>query len=131
MATVTVVDETPGAGGAGEAFTLEFLDERVTARELIRARVYQEVTEFNAARAPYFRGLVQPRDSQRTRYGFALRARRPLDWREQYERALDAFAGNGFILLVDERQVESLDEEIDLRHDSSVTFLRLMPLVGG
>jgi hypothetical protein len=32
---------------------------------------------------------------------------------------------------VDNRQVEFLDEQVDLRHDSTVTFLRLMPLVGG
>jgi hypothetical protein len=34
-------------------------------------------------------------------------------------------------VLVDDRQVQSLDDQIDLRHDSTVTFLRLMPLVGG
>ena len=130
MTTVTLRDESPG-GAPTEALTLDFLDERVTARELIRARVYQEVAEFNAARSPVFRGLVQPRDSQRTREGYALRSRRALDWEEQFARALEAFECNGFILLADDRQIESLDEEVLLRHDSAVTFLRLMPLVGG
>src|SRR5437764_14177437 len=49
MATITVRDETfPGRRAA--ELTLEFLTERVTVRELIRSRVYQEVTEYNAAR---------------------------------------------------------------------------------
>ena len=130
MTTVTLRDETPG-GAPTEALTLDFLDERVTARELIRARVYQEVAEFNAAHSAVFRGLVQPRDSQRTRDGYALRSRRALDWEEQFARALEAFECNGFVLLVDDRQVLALDEEVELRHDSNVTFLRLMPLVGG
>ncbi len=130
MATVTVRDETTLGETTGE-LTLEFLTERVTAREVIRSRVYQEVTEYNARRAGMFRGLVQPRDAERTREGFQLRNPRRIDWTEQYEAALAAFARNGFLLLVDDRQVTDLDAEIELRHDTDVSFLRLVPLVGG
>jgi hypothetical protein len=49
----------------------------------------------------------------------------------QYEKALEAFVGNGFIVLVDNRQVENLDDEIALHPETSVTFLKLVPLVGG
>jgi hypothetical protein len=44
---------------------------------------------------------------------------------------LGAFAGNQIIVLVDDHQVESLDEEIVVRPDTRVSFLRLTPLVGG
>lgn len=128
--TVTVRDETTLGETTGE-LTLEFLTERVTAREVIRSRVYQEVTEYNARQAGLFRGLVQPRDAERTREGFRLRSSRRIDWAEQYESALAAFAGNGFLLLVDDRQVTDLDAEIELRHDTEVSFLRLVPLIGG
>ncbi|MER7570558.1 hypothetical protein [Streptomyces sp. NPDC126514] len=47
------------------------------------------------------------------------------------ERALRAFAGNGLILLVGDRQPTGLDEEIAVSADTEVTFLRLIPLVGG
>ena len=127
---VTVRDRTTLGQTAGE-LTLEFLTERVTARELIRGRVYQEVTEHNARQAGLFTGLVQPRDAERTREGFRLRTPRRIDWAEQYESALAAFARNGFLLLVDDRQVTDLDEEIELRHDTEISFLRLVPLVGG
>ena len=128
--TVTVRDETSLGETTGE-LTLEFLTERVTARELIRSRVYQEVTEYNARAPGYFRGLVQPTEAERVLNGSKLRQGRKIDWEAQYEKALKAFAGNGFLLLVDNRQVTDLDEVVELRHDSTVSFLRLVPLVGG
>jgi hypothetical protein len=111
--------------------TLEFLTERVTAREVIRSRVYQEVTEYNARQSGLFRGLVQPSDAERTRDGFRLRTPRRIDWTKQFDAALDSFAKNRFLLLVDDAQVTDLDAEIVLRHDTSVSFLRLVPLIGG
>lgn len=127
---VTVADETVG-GARTPVFALEFLDERLTARALIRARIYQEVSEYNAGRTATFRGLVQPAPAERRLNGERSQTPRRIDWEAQVERALAAFETNGFILLVDNRQIEELDEEIALRHDSAVTFLKLMPLVGG
>ena len=60
-----------------------------------------------------------------------MRKQRKIDWEEQYKRALKGFQANGFILLVDDRQLDDLDEEIELRYDTKVSFLRLVPLVGG
>ena len=129
-AAVTVYDETTLGETTGE-LTLEFLTERVTVREIIRSRVYQEVTEYNAREAGLFRGLVQPRDTEPTTQGFIFRTPRRIDWAEQYNAALASFARNGFLLLVDEVQMTDLDAEIELRHDTRVSFLRLVPLVGG
>jgi len=130
MATVTVYDETTSGGRMNE-LTLEFLDERITVRELIRSRVYQEVADYNARMPEYFRGLVQPSDAERVLNGYRVRERRRLDWEAQFAKAVAAFRGNGFMLLVDDRQVTELDEVVELRHDSEVTFLKLVPLVGG
>ena len=130
MATVTVYDETTSGGRTNE-LTLEFLNERVPIRELIRSRVYQEVTEYNARMPEYYRGLVQPADAERVLNGYRVRERRKLDWEAQYEKAIQAFQGNGFMILVDDLQVTELDAEVKLRHDSTVTFLKLLPLVGG
>jgi len=130
MAMITVYDETTSGGRTNE-LTLEFLDERITVRELIRSRVYQEVTEYNARMPEYFRGLVQPSDAERVLNGYRVREHRRLDWEAQFAKAVAAFRGNGFMLLVDDRQVTGLDEVVELRHDSAVTFLKLVPLVGG
>jgi hypothetical protein len=129
-ATLTIYDET-ASGERSNRRTLDFLDERTTVRELIRRRVYEEVQEYNLSRPECFQGLVQPTDAERTLNGYRMRERRKVDWEKQYERAVEAFRRNGFLMLVDDRQVESLDEEIEIRLGTEVSFIRLVPLVGG
>ena len=130
--TLTVRDETTfGFKADGYDFTISLPAEVVTARELIRERVRQEVEEYNAHQTEFFRGLVQPTDAERTLNGFRLKRLRTLDWREQYDRAVEAFHRNGFVLLVDDRQVEDVDALIEVRPQTTVTFLKLIPLVGG
>jgi hypothetical protein len=128
--TITIADET-ATGTTINEFSLEFLNERVTVRDLIRARVYQEVTEYNARRSEHFRGLVQPEGAERAEGGYRRRQKRKIDWEEQYRRALKGFRVNGFLILVDDRHLEDLDEEIELGCDTTVSFLRLVPLIGG
>jgi hypothetical protein len=130
MAIVTIRDETSLGETSGE-LTLEFLTERVTAREIIRSRVYQEVTEFNARQFSRFRGLVQPRDTTEAAGGYEMKQPRRIDWQEQFDTAVRAFERNGFLLIVDDKQVTDLDVELVLKHDTSVSFLRLVPLIGG
>jgi hypothetical protein len=47
------------------------------------------------------------------------------------EHALKAFRQNRFFVLVEGRQVEDLDDVIPFRPTSEVTFVRLVPVVGG
>jgi hypothetical protein len=75
--------------------------------------------------------LVQPSDTERTLNGFKFHKPRLVDPETQFEKAIEAFQGNGFIILVDDRQVDSLETEIPLYPETSVTFLKLVPLVGG
>ena len=133
--TVTMRDEILG-GSAGKAadaatLTLDFLTTHITARELIRRRVIEEVALYNRTMPEYFRGLVQPTDAERTLNGYRPRPHHTIDAEAQVVRALDAFARNGFFLLVDDRQIESLDQEITLRVQTDVCFVKLMPLIGG
>jgi hypothetical protein len=131
-ATLTIRDETTFSFNADSVeFTISLPNEVVTSREIILERVRQEVEDYNASQPEYFRGLVQPTDAERTLNGFKLRKMRMLDWKEQYEKAVEAFHRNGFILLVDDRQVEDIDAVIEVRPQTTVTFLKLIPLVGG
>jgi hypothetical protein len=131
--TLKIRDETTFNLGGDEdrGFTLDVPQERITVRELIRARVYREVRDYNLDRPEYFHGLVQPSDAERSLNGFKMRMRRRIDPERQFELAKKAFYSNGFILLVDDRQVDELEEEIEIRPDTTVTFLKLVPLVGG
>ena len=45
--------------------------------------------------------------------------------------ALRGFERNAFLVIVDDRQVTDLDAEIRLAPDTDITFVRLVPLVGG
>lgn len=132
-ATLTVRDETP-AGGVSNEWSLEFLSETITVRDLIRERVYQEVQDFNVHRqasGPYH-GLVQPDGLELALNGPRAGAKaRPIDWKKQYEKAVEAFETNRILILIDDRQAESLDQTFTIAPTTSVTFLRLTLLVGG
>jgi hypothetical protein len=131
--TLKIKDESTFSldGDDDRDFTLDVPDERITVQELIRARVYREVHEYNLDQPPYFQGLVQPSDAERSLNGFKMRRRRRIDPEKQFELAKRAFYSNGFILLVDDRQVDEFEDEIEIRLDTTVTFLKLVPLVGG
>lgn len=128
--TLTIHDET-ASGQKTNTFTLDCLTERMTVRELIRARIYQEVQDYNQKEPEYFRGLVEPTNAERVLNGYKLKARRKIDWQEQYERSLQAFERNGFFVIVGDKQAESLDQEFDVKVDTEVSFVKLVPLVGG
>ena len=132
-ATLMIRDET-ATGTPVHEFPLEFENDRISVRDLIRERVYQEVTEYNfrsRREGGVFRGLVQPTDAERTLNGFRLPKDRDIDWEAQFAHAIDAFGRNGFFILVDDRQAETLDETIAVSPGTQVSFVKLTPLVGG
>lgn len=126
--TLTVIDETT-AGDRSDTLVLEFFTQQITVEELIEQRVKQEVEQFNRqTKETRFFGLVQPSSTERR---LNRSQRRSIDWKKQANVAIHAFRGNGFLLLVNDRQLTELDEPIDIRPDTKVTFLKLVPLVGG
>lgn len=112
-------------------FALPVAAERLTVREIIRARVMQEVEAYNAKQADLFQGLVQPTGAEQTLNGYHLPQRRMIDAEAQCGQALAAFEANGFILLINRQQATDLDAWVELTPETSVTFLKLVPLVGG
>jgi len=128
--TIHVWDEVvPGPHSPPKLLTLPQAE--TTARELILSRVREEVERHNQSLPEVFCGLVQPDESERLLNGFRMKTKRPLDWQVQFDRACTSFERNGFLLVVDGRQATGLDERIELRADSEVQFVKLVPLVGG
>jgi len=103
----------------------------MTLRDLIRDRLQQEVDRYNQTLPETFQGLVQPEESEQILNGFRLKTKRPLDWEAQCRRAYFSFEKNGFLVLVDGKQVTELDERFDLKENSEIDFIKLVPLVGG
>ena len=129
MGAVTIADET--TSGERRTWVLEIAEERLALREVIRQRVFHEVAEYNNRHPAVFRSLVQPAGAEMTRNGYTLREWRHVDAEAQYLLAVKAFGRNGFVVIVGDRQVEDLSAEVDLPAGTEVTFLKLVPLVGG
>jgi len=129
---VKIIDETPG-GEILKEIKLSFLlgDEVLKVRDILKARVYKEVEVYNKKLPEYFNGLVQPTDAEKTLNGYKMRIRKLINPEEQYQSALNAFKQNVFFILVDHKQVESLDEEVVIDKFSTVSFVKLTPLIGG
>ena len=130
--TLTVYDESTG-GARDEALELTFPTDEITVRELIRERVHQEVKDYNASKAqsPVFRGLVQPTGAEEALNGYKLKKPRMIDWEPQFEKAIDAFESRQILILVNGTQVDDLEERIEVAPGTEVSFVRLVPLVGG
>jgi len=126
--TVSIVDETT-SGKRRYAGDFHFDMATLTLRELISRRMQQEVERFNRSDVEVFRGLIEPEEIERILNG--VRERPVLDWEKQVAKAITAFQGNGFLVLVDDRQITDLDQNLQLTAQTKVVFLKLVPLVGG
>ena len=120
-----------GKGSARTAGSLRLASERITAAELVRRRVEAEVERFNSEQSLVYEGLVQPTDAEAALNGVRLKARRPLDAAAQTAVALEALDQGRILLLFDDRQVEGPEEILTLTGENRMTFIRLVPLVGG
>ena len=133
MATLTITDETPAGAPTGQV-TLELPAETLTVRELLRARIYQEVDDHNRRLRTgdplTFTGLVTPTRDERTLNGPPKPAAE-VDWQEQSAAACRAFESNGFFILVNDHQPDTLDTPVTLHGHDVVSFVKLTPLVGG
>lgn len=139
MIRLSFVDETT-SGERDAAFALDFPEASLSLRDVIRARIHEEAARHEAAEdATAWRGLVRPVEAE-TGVGIDIdidiagagkpRGRR-VDVDAQCEAAYQAFARNGFLVLVGDKQITDLDEPVTGRSDAEVTFLKLIPLVGG
>ncbi|MEN0004442.1 MAG: hypothetical protein AAF798_09870 [Bacteroidota bacterium] len=125
-----VKDDTIG-GATQNSFEIVAAKKTASVRELIKLRIYKEVEQFNQHSPEYFRSLVQPTAAEVTLNGYKMKEKRKIDPEKQYYLALEAFTKNGYFLIINNKQVESLEQEIELRDDLELQFIKLTPLVGG
>lgn len=127
---ILIKDET-FSGKIIQEINLHFATQSVTIKEIITARVLKEVEDYNQKLPSYFNGLIEPSDAEQTLNGYKLKPKKVIDGEKQVYVALDAFQKNGFFVLVDQIQSESLEQEVALKADTVVSFIKLTPLVGG
>lgn len=129
-ATVTVHDET-ASGEKIHTLKVQLPQAHVSVRELIQHRIQQEARKFNLERPVCFHALVQPLEAQETSRGFRLPVHRDVDWEQQSAAALNAFVKKNISVLVNGREMQDLDGELDLNEATVVSFVKLMPIVAG
>ena len=130
MKNLTIRDESM-TGHLLNELVLQVENETINLEDLIRARVFAEVEQYNRKKSEIYSGLVQPEETERVLNGFRMKKKRAIDPEKQYYVALDAFQKNGFFILVDDYQVDDLQEEILVDDTTKVSFVRLTPMVGG
>jgi hypothetical protein len=128
--TISIKDEN-FSGKVIQELMIDFKSESVTIKDIIEARVRQEVFSYNDKLPEYYHGLVEPTEAEKTLNGFKLRNKKPIDAEKQVYVALDAFQKNGFFVLVDHQQCSSLNQTVTLGKDTRISFVKLTPLVGG
>jgi hypothetical protein len=130
ISELKVIDQTL-AGKLISEIILQFEKSRVTLKDIISSRVEMEVQKYNEKSTEYFNGLVQPTEAEETLNGYRMRKRKTIDAETQTYIALKAFKSNGYFVFVDDRQIESLDEEVEIAPHTKVCFVKMVPLVGG
>jgi hypothetical protein len=127
---ITIKDETC-AGKLLNEIVLEFQEQVVTVAEIISNRVQHEVENYNKKLPAYFNGLIEPLDAEKTLNGYKLKKQKSIDAEKQVYVALDAFQRNGYFVLIDDVQSESLQQKVLLKEKTKISFIKLTPLVGG
>ena len=128
--TLTIKDETV-TGDIIREIDLLFISENITVKELITQRVLQEVALYNSKLPDYYNGLIEPTDAEKTLNGFKIHNNRTIDGEKQVYTALDAFMKNGYFVLIDNLQAETLEQQVKISKNTKVSFIKLTPLVGG
>lgn len=127
MKTLTVTDET-AAGQVLSQLLLEFEAEYITVRELIEARIKAEIKKYEQNVVQYKNSLVLPNDLEQR---LNNKTRKKIDSEKQLYIALEAFQNNGFLILIEDEQVENLEQQFLVDESTPVSFIKLTPLVGG
>ena len=124
---LTIHDETT-TGSILNHLKVKVSTKAISAKELIRTRVFQEVEAFNNKRNECFRGLVQPSHAERVLNGFILNRKYKINAEQHFNVALEAFRKHAFFILVDETRVDDPDFVIPLHPSLRISFLKLTPV---
>ena len=125
---ILLVRDENALGTVYNELKLSFDKVEVSVQDIITERVFQEVEKYNQQADAYQHGLVQPISKSQT--GKPSK-KNPINVELQVAIALKAFANNGFFMLIDDLQAESLTQTITLKPGTMVSFVKLTPLVGG
>ncbi|MDQ1089775.1 hypothetical protein [Siphonobacter sp. SORGH_AS_1065] len=123
---LTLRDET-FSGQLLHSLSLDVVSQTLTVKELIASRVEAEVQQYNQKLPTH--PLIVPNEAEQGFHG--LKTRRFINTEKQIDIALNAFEKNGFFILIDEEQVQTLDQVVEISPLTKISFIKLTPLMGG
>lgn len=131
MRTVLIKDRTFGGDNLNEV-ALQFEATEITVKELIERRVKREVEIYNSMADKPYSGLVIPDQMEKLlNRGGKVKDRRKVDFEKQCYQALAGFLNSQFFVIINDKQVESLEQKVQVETIQEVEFIKLTPLVGG
>jgi hypothetical protein len=137
---ITVEARTIGQKNPSDTSWEVFINQgqvKYTLRELIACVVQEEVNFYNQK---YHQNRLSPvlsfdeieQGKADGKIGFSNKSNYPIvDSQVEGEKAVKAFRVGQYYVFVDDVQVNDLDDEVVLKSNSIVVFIRLMPLRGG
>jgi hypothetical protein len=139
LAQVSIVEKIVGQTQR-RAFTLYVASERISARDVVAGHVREEVSRLNDlarrnhAKHDSVASFLVGDHSHALERKLNLPGRkgvRLLDPDEEIKAAFDGIAARQVIMLFDDYEVDDLDADLTVTDHNTITFLRLVPLVGG
>jgi len=128
-ALLKVIDES-ARGEEINSMMLKVADTCITIRDLIRARVTQEVEKFNLTRPVCFKCLVHPAGAEETAQGLRLPVHKDQNPSVQVDKAIEAFEDKRFFVMINGRDMIDLDATVTIEDDTRIVFMKLMPVLG-
>ena len=110
---------------------LEIAEQEISVKDIIEMRVEREVENYNQRTDKFFNGLVVPTDAEKTLNGYKMKRNAKIDAEKQVYLALAAFQKNGYFVLIDDVQSETLDQVVKIGENTKISFIKLTPLIGG
>jgi len=118
----------PDLGGEG-GLTLRDLISRIVTEQVKQFAERQEQRQF--LRALTEKQISDAAEKGKIESGASEVGKQKVDVEEAIGVAQEAFEDGLYFVVVDDLQVEEIDQQVYLKPDSRVTFIRLTPLAGG
>ncbi len=113
-------------------FDLPLPKKQLSVRDIIRERVKQEIEQYQHQSKNNGYSLVEVSSVEKILNKYGIKETVKTDIEKQLDIAFRAFDNNGYFIIINDVQVETLEQIINLDDENlSVSFIKLVALVGG
>jgi hypothetical protein len=126
-----LIQEASFSGKILDEIFLEIEQEITSVAEIIANHVIQQVTCSNNQLKKQQKSYQNDFEQELNLHTSRVKNRALFDTEKEIYKANSAFQNKQMIVMIDNKQAQSLEEEVFLNENTTIRFLRLMPLIGG